>query len=366
MNMEDNIIVELGLRSYPIRIGTGIIRQLGLFVKQQTGASRCVLVSESNVAPLYAEKAMQSLTSASIEAELVEFPAGESNKNIKIFSQILDSIFAINPPIDRKTVIVALGGGVCGDMAGYAAASCLRGLRWIQCPTTLLAAVDASVGGKTGINHKTGKNLIGAFHQPSGVLMDVETLQTLPTEELKNGLAESVKHAAIRDFSLLGFINDNSEMIISAQSNIMIELIARNVRIKAEFVSKDERESSIRAHLNFGHTTAHAIETIAGYGTVGHGQAVAYGMLVACKLAEDKNLVSPNIRQCLVETLKKLEISTEYPGLNFKEVWKLMQHDKKNLDQKVRMVLPTAEGLVEIYDNITETEIEQAIKVLES
>jgi len=283
--MEQTIRVELGSRGYDVRVGAGLLDSLGPAAGELGSVRQAAVVADSNIASSYGRQAADSLEAAGIAAAMFEYPAGEANKTLASFSDLIDSIFAITPAIDRDLLIVACGGGVTGDITGYVAASTLRGVRWLQCPTSLLADVDASVGGKTGINHASGKNLIGAFHQPSGVLIDVETLKTLPAEELRSGLSECVKHAVIRDATLLDFIADNTPAILDCQSDVMCDLIARNVTIKAAVVAGDERESGSRAHLNFGHTVGHAIETIVGYGTISHGGAVSLGMVAANDMA---------------------------------------------------------------------------------
>jgi len=362
--MEQTIRVELGDRSYDVRVAAGLLDSLGAAASRLGDVRRAAVISDSNVGPLYGRRAVESLAAAGIAAEIFEFPAGEANKNLTSFSALIDALLGMSPAIDRDALVVAVGGGVLGDMAGYVAASTLRGLRWLQCPTSLLADVDASVGGKTGINHAAGKNLIGAFHQPSGVLIDVETLKTLPAEDLTGGLAECVKHGVIRDAELLDFIDANAEAIGDCQSQVMCELVARNVAIKAAVVGADERESATRAHLNFGHTVGHAIETIAGYGVISHGQAVSLGMIAANEMAVARGLIQPQDAARVRRLLEKLGLRTACEGLDAAEVWQVMQHDKKARGGKVRMILPTALGEVDIFDDTTAEEIARAVSAL--
>ena len=218
---------------------------------------------------------MGSLQQAGFIADYIDFPAGEEHKNIRTYEVVMNSLLSLEPPIDRKSIIIALGGGVVGDLAGFVAATALRGIDFVNVPTTLLADVDAAIGGKTGIDAPTGKNLIGAFHQPRAVIIDPTVLKTLPASQMGNGLAECVKHGVIRDATLLDFIEENADKIFSFDADILTELIARNVAIKSAVVAADEREAGQRAHLNFGHTIGHAIEAAGGYGLVSHGQAVS-------------------------------------------------------------------------------------------
>jgi len=359
--MERKIRVDLGRRGYDVRIGPGLLSALGDTARALGGRGRAVIISDSTVAGLYGPAARGSLRAAGLAAELIEFPAGERHKNLSTFEKIIDSLFAITPPIDRETLIIALGGGVPGDVAGFVAATALRGLPWMQCPTTLLADVDASVGGKTGIDHRAGKNLIGAFHQPKAVLIDVETLATLPGEQLACGLAECVKHAMIRDAELLGWIESRAADILAVRAETVTELIARNIAIKAAVVAADEREGGVRAHLNFGHTIGHGIERFLGYGQIGHGQAVSLGMVAACDLASRRGLVGAEVTKRLVSALNSLSLPTRRDGLDGQEIWRIMQHDKKARGGRVRMVLPTALGRVDIFDDIRPAEAIEAI-----
>lgn len=365
MLQTQTVTVELGPRSYDVLVGAGTIAGLGRTADALGKVQQVVVISDSKVTGLYGRQAMHSLASAGVRATLLEFPAGEENKNLATVSKLFDQIFAITPPVDRNCVIVALGGGVPGDVAGMVAATALRGIRWLQCPTTLLADVDASVGGKTGVDHDAGKNLIGAFHQPSGVVIDVRTLKTLPPEQLKSGLAECVKHAVIRDGELLDAIETNSKALLACDENLLVELISRNVAIKAAVVSADELESGERAHLNFGHTIGHGIEAFLGYGRITHGQAVALGMIAACRIAEDRHLIAPSLRERLVSVLGNLGLAVNWPGLDVDHIYQIMQHDKKARAGKVRFVLPTALGKVGVFDDVEQAQTREAIASLQ-
>jgi 3-dehydroquinate synthase len=353
--------VELGERSYDVVVGEDALDRLGDHIRQLAAGGRVVVISDSTVASLYGEHALSSLRAGGLDASLLSFPAGEPNKTLATASSLFDRLFALHPPIDRDSVVVALGGGVPGDMAGFVAATALRGLRWVQCPTTLLADVDASVGGKTGVDHAAGKNLIGAFHQPRGVFIDVRTLRTLDDVQLRSGLAECVKHAMIRDKSLLAWIDERAGKISEREAESLAELIARNVEIKASVVAADERESGVRAHLNFGHTIGHGIEAQAGYGAITHGQAVALGMIAACRIAERRGLVDVSLRERLASLLDALGLDTRREGLDADAIWRIMQHDKKARAGKVRFVLPTAPGEVDLFDDVEEPAVREAI-----
>ncbi len=366
MPMTKTVRVELGERSYDVRIGSGLLAELGATVAAAPNVSRVVIISDTTVTGLYSHVVGRSLEDAGQPATLIHFPAGEANKNLQTAESIFDRLFAIRPAIDRNCMIVALGGGVAGDLAGFVAATALRGLRWLQCPTSLLADVDASVGGKTGVDHSAGKNLIGAFHQPGGVLIDVKTLRSLPDRELRSGLAECVKHGMIRDATLLDFLADNADAIRTHDPDVLTELIARNVAIKASVVSADELESGVRAHLNFGHTVGHGIEAFLGYGQVTHGHAVGLGMVAACHIAACKGLIDSGVKARLEEVLRILGLDTRWEGLDPGIIWQIMQHDKKASGGRVRFVLPTSLGQVDIFDDVTEIDVHAAIRELDS
>ncbi|MCK4601615.1 MAG: 3-dehydroquinate synthase [Phycisphaerae bacterium] len=372
MTIQKKVEVDLSERSYEVRVGAGLLDSLGAVAAAIQRARQAVVISDSNVAGLYGRQAIGSLEKVGLAATLIDFPAGETNKTLTTYSHVMDELFAAEPPIDRDTLVVALGGGVVGDLAGFVAATALRGLRFVQCPTTLLADVDASVGGKTAVDHPAGKNLIGAFHQPCGVLIDVDLLGTLPKDALSAGLAECVKHGVIRDDSLLDFIEGGVSKIMAGDADMLAELIGRNVAIKAAVVVADEREASERAHLNFGHTVGHAVETAAGYGVVSHGQAVALGMVAAFHIAESRSLIdsaaADRIRKILVglslpvgfDDLPDLPADARDPD----RLREIMAHDKKALGGVIRFILPTALGSVAIFDDVTDEQIKTAIAAL--
>jgi 3-dehydroquinate synthase len=353
------IAVDLGPRSYTVHVGPDAITLLADTV-EQLDPSSMAMITDSTVAELHAQAVLHQLNTP----PMITFPAGEPHKTLATYSNLLDELFAIKPPLDRNSLFVALGGGVTGDITGFLAATFLRGVRFIQCPTTLLAAVDASVGGKTGVDHPTGKNLIGAFHQPSAVIIDTTLLATLPVAELQNGLAECVKHAVIRDAALLDFIATNADPILEADADVLATLIERNVTIKAAVVSADEREAGVRAHLNFGHTIGHALEVFFGYDALPHGQAVALGMIAANAIAIERNLLSPSDAQRVTDLLTHLGLPTTCNGLDTGAIWRIMQHDKKAIGGQVRMVLATGLGEVALFDDITDADVTTALDAI--
>jgi len=363
--MTTTVPVELGKRRYDIRVGAGLLSELGTFARkifdpENAGTPlRAVVVADSTVAPRYAPDAATSLNTADCPTRQLTFPAGEPNKTLATYSALMDGLLRLTPPVDRRTMLVSVGGGVTSDLAGFVAATALRGLDWLVCPTTLLAAVDASVGGKTAVDHPAGKNLVGAFHQPRGVLIDVRTFASLPRPQFVDGLAECVKHAVIRDRFLMEFMEDHTDAIMNLDEETLVELVARNVTIKAEIVAGDERESGDRAHLNFGHTIGHAIETLVGYERIGHGAAVSLGMVAACELARSRGLLEREACQRIERLLTRLGLPVRFAGLGdvsrpaVTDIWRVMQHDKKTQSGQVRMILPVLLGAASIFDDIT-------------
>ena len=340
--MRKIITVPLGERSYDVIVGAGVLDGLASAIADTGDVTGVVVVTDTTVSRLLAGDLISSLTAAGLTVGCLTFPAGEGHKTLATYGDLMDQLFALRPPVDRQTVIVALGGGVAGDVAGFVAATALRGLRWIQCPTTLLADVDASVGGKTAVDHPAGKNLVGAFHQPSAVLVDVDALESLPPAELGNGLAECVKHGVIRDPDLLTFLADHTDDVLACRQQTMTDLITRNVEIKAAVVGADERESGQRAHLNFGHTIGHAIEVLIGYDCVPHGQAVSLGMVAALSMAVRRELIGADDADRVRDLLEQLNLPVSRDGLDADELWRIMQHDKKAAGGRVKLAIVMA------------------------
>lgn len=348
--MSQTVNVSLGDRSYPIHLGTGLLARLDELLKPVVRGKKCLIVTDATVAPLYAEACAASLTKLGISSATAVIPAGESSKSGEQLFQLYDA--AIANGMDRKSFIVALGGGVVGDLAGYAAASFLRGIQLIQIPTTLLSMVDSAVGGKTGINLPQGKNLIGAFHQPSLVVCDIGVLKTLPRRELVAGLAEVVKYGVIWDADLFALLEREAEVLVGGadlevRATLFAHLVKRSCEIKAEVVSKDEREDSLRAILNFGHTMGHAIEAVAGYGKFLHGEAISVGMVYAAKLSVALRGMPQADANRLTNLLARLGLPTSASGLDWAALRRAMGVDKKNTLGKLKFVLAKRIGEVE-------------------
>ena len=329
--------VVLGERSYPIHIGAGILEDPALYASALAGR-RAAVVTNEVVAPLYAGRLEDTLRRAGAAAvQRIVLPDGEAHKDWRT----LDLIFAalLHERADRRTVLVALGGGVVGDMTGFAAATYQRGIAHVQVPTTLLAQVDSSVGGKTAINHPLGKNMVGAFHQPAAVIADTSTLATLPARELAAGLAEIVKYGAIRDLGFLGWIEANAARLKAREPGALAHAIHRSCKIKAEIVAADERESGARALLNFGHTFGHAIESAAGYGAWLHGEAVATGMVLAADFSARQGRMPGAEAQRLSRLLASLGLPVKPPAFPTDTWLEYMGRDKKNEDGRITLIL---------------------------
>jgi len=332
--------VDLSERSYTVFIGSGILGSNHPAFNITPG-STALVVSNEKVAPLYLESLRASLTGADIRHLIL--PDGESFKTVENWSKIIDKLIEIRAT--RDATVFTLGGGVIGDMGGFAAASYMRGIDFVQIPTTLLAQVDASVGGKTGVNHSMGKNLVGAFHQPRSVLIDIDTLETLPTREFSAGLAEVVKIAAIRDAEFLGWLESNTKAIMAREPEVLTSMIRRSVTNKADVVAEDEREAGVRALLNFGHSFAHALETLTDYKQYLHGEAVAIGMMVACRLSEFRGLCKTGFSDRLGDLLQSFSLPLDLPAnLDTADIIETMKLDKKVMAGSVRLILVNSAG----------------------
>jgi len=332
--------VDLSDRSYMVTIGSGILgSQHSAF--DIGDSSSALIVSNETVAPLYLKSLEQSLAGKNVYSLIL--PDGESYKTIENWSKIIDRLVEIRAT--RDATLFTLGGGVIGDMGGYAAASYMRGIKFVQVPTTLLAQVDASVGGKTGFNHPLGKNLIGAFHQPQAVLVDIETLNTLPEREFSAGLSEVVKIAAIRDEDFLQWLEENASAIMSREPEAITDMIKRSIANKASVVAEDEREAGVRALLNFGHSFAHALETLTDYRQYLHGEAVAIGMMVASRLSEFRGFCEPGFSDRLGVLLQKFDLPLDLPKtLGPDDMLETMKLDKKVIAGSARLILLKSAG----------------------
>lgn len=336
-----HLAVALGDRSYAIDIGAGLIDDPARFAPHVRGRVAAVVTNDT-VAPLYAARLQATLEAAGAKTLRVVLPDGEEHKTWQTLDRVFEAL--LEARVGRSGVIVALGGGVVGDIGGFAAAAYQRGIAHLQVPTTLLAQVDSSVGGKTGINHPLGKNMIGAFHQPVAVVADTATLATLPPREYASGLAEIVKYGAIFDTGFLGWIEAHGDELIAREPQALAQAVLRSCEIKADIVARDERESGARALLNFGHTFGHAIESAAGYGTFLHGEAVAIGMSMAARLSARLGRIPAADVDRLVRLLARLGLPVEAPRLPIATWLEYMGRDKKNEDGRIVLILLEALG----------------------
>ena len=345
-------------RSYPIQIGRGLIADASTWQPLVEGRG-VILVTDDRVGPLYGETVRAALTVASQLTEVV-LPAGESHKNMTSIQKILDA--ALAEKHERGSLFVALGGGVVGDMTGFAAACFLRGADFVPVPTTLLAQVDSSVGGKTGVNHAMGKNLIGAFHQPQQVVVDLDTLATLPAREYAAGLAEVIKYGLIRDAEFFAWLIDNVEALNGREAAALAFAIERSCAIKAVVVAADEREGGMRAHLNFGHTFGHAIERIQGYGDWLHGEAVAAGMVLASRLSVLRGTLDSEVVDQLTAFNQAVGLPVAPPaGVTTQAMLEAMGSDKKVSGGKVRYIVLSQLGEAVVAENVTDDDIARVI-----
>jgi 3-dehydroquinate synthase len=328
------VAVGLPGREYPILIGHGLLRDATV-LSEAVEARDVLVVTDPTVAPLYLERVQESLAGKRVEA--IALPDGEVHKTLDTVARVFDAMVAAR--FNRDACIAALGGGVVGDMAGFAAACYQRGVDFVQLPTTLLAQVDASVGGKTGVNHPAAKNLIGAFHQPAAVIADTSTLATLPPREFRSGVAEVVKHALVADAQFLDWLEANLDALLEQRPDALAHAVRRSCEIKARIVAADEREHGRRAELNFGHTLGHAIETATGYGEWLHGEAVAVGMVLAAELSRRHGWLAAADVDRLRDLLRRAHLPVAAPGIGATRALEAMGMDKKVLGGCMRLVL---------------------------
>ena len=331
--------VDVGHSRYPIAIGPGLLADRGLLDAKVPGRD-VLIVTNTAVAPLYLQKLRQTLTGRRV-AECI-LPDGEQHKTLPTAGRVIDAL--VHERMNRDATVLALGGGVVGDIAGFAAACYQRGIGYVQVPTTLLAQVDSSVGGKTGVNHPAGKNLIGAFYQPLAVIADIDTLATLPGRELRAGLAEIIKYGCVWDGLLFDWLDRHLQQLLARDPDALVHAIARSCEIKATVVARDEREQNLRAILNFGHTFGHAIEAATAYRTYLHGEAVGLGMLIAADLSQRLGLIDVAVRDRVCDMLAHAGLPTQAPRVGADKIMELMQMDKKVLAGRVRLVLMQSVG----------------------
>lgn len=352
------LTVDLGERSYPIYIGDSLLGQTDL-LKQHIPGNSALIVSNETVAPLYLEKTRSMLSG--LRHEAVILPDGEKFKNLEVLNQIYDGL--LRNHFDRNTTVIALGGGVVGDMAGFAAASYQRGVHLIQIPTTLLSQVDSSVGGKTGVNHALGKNMIGAFYQPRAVIADTDTLDTLPDRELSAGIAEIIKYGLISNAEFFGWLEQNMPALLDRDKPALSYAIELSCQSKADIVAADEREKGKRALLNLGHTFGHAIENAMGYGEWLHGEAIGAGMCMAATMSNQMGWMSDEDTKRTINLIKQAGLPTTAPqSMTVEKFLKLMSVDKKVLDGVLRLVLMKGIGQSLITSDYKPEDLSHAIK----
>ncbi|WP_041969300.1 3-dehydroquinate synthase [Geobacter sp. OR-1] len=331
-----DVTVSLGDRSYGIAIGSGTLGNLGQECLKLEIGKKVAIITNPTVAGYYLASVRTSLESAGFNVAVVEIPDGEEFKNLDTVASVYNDL--VDAGMNRGGFVVALGGGVVGDLAGFAAATFLRGIEFVQVPTTLLSQVDSSVGGKTGVNLDKGKNLVGAFHQPRFVLIDVMTLSTLPEREFIGGLAEVIKYGAVLDAELFGFLEQHSEEILARDPEPLKQIISWCCRLKADVVAQDERETGLRAVLNFGHTLGHAVELLTGYGKYSHGEAVAIGMVAAASFSEQKGFAAPEDTARIRALLARMGLPAEAPQFAPGEYIASLVRDKKSRDGGITFV----------------------------
>jgi 3-dehydroquinate synthase len=345
--------VHLGERSYDILIDTGLLTRLPELFRQHAVQSRLFLIANTNVFKLHGEKLLKTLNGAGFQATQILIPDGEKYKNLQTLENIYTYLIAQGA--DRQSTILALGGGVTGDLAGFAAATFHRGVPYIQIPTTLLSQVDSSVGGKTGVNHSQGKNLIGAFYQPHLVCIDTDTLGTLSTRELQSGTYEVLKYGLIYDPDFFGYLEAHMADIRARKPEVIENVISRCCEIKAEVTSVDENEADLRRILNFGHTFGHGLEAAAGYGCITHGEAVGYGMIAAVLLSERRGYLNAATVERVIRGICQIGRLPDITALSLDSVLQAMARDKKRLHDRINFVL-----LKEIGKTIIENDLDQA------
>ncbi len=347
--------------SYSITIDQNILGNLGQWIKPETKSSKIAVIIDEFVSKQYGDIVLKSLKDFKFDVRMIQVPPGEENKSLTWFSKIHDAL--IDHQMDRSSTLIAFGGGMVGDLSGFVASTFMRGISWIQVPTTLLAQVDASVGGKTAINHPKGKNMVGAFHQPSSVLIDVDTLHSLTKRDIVSGLVEIIKHGVIMDKSLFNLIEKNLAKILRLVPEVVIEIIAESCANKAYVVENDEKESGLRSTLNYGHTFAHALEVLTDYNTFRHGEAVAVGMNCAAQLSVNLGMLAPSELDRQNTLLQKAGLSIHIPRIQPQTFLEAMYLDKKASHGKLKLILIEGIGKVTMRTDIPDNEI---LKVLET
>ncbi|MEO5356683.1 MAG: 3-dehydroquinate synthase [Nitrospirae bacterium YQR-1] len=358
----ESLCLDLGPRSYEIIIGSGVIDNVGRLASQLRLGRKIFVISNPTVFSIYGAGVINSLDEAGFDTGCVLIPDGEEYKDISWVSYILSEL--LRGGLDRKSALVALGGGVVGDMTGFAASVYMRGIDYISLPTTLLSQVDSSVGGKTGVNHPIGKNMIGTFYQPRLVVIDTDTLQSLPIRETISGIGEVIKYGVIKDRDFFYYLVNHREQILAKEYTAISHIISRSCRIKAEVVSLDERETGLREILNFGHTIGHAIESVTGYRTYLHGEAVAIGMNMESKLSVKLGIFDEKQSYDIMDLIESygLPVSIDSNKISVKALLDAMNYDKKAESGKLKFVLPEKIGTVKVLKGINSEDIEAVLR----
>jgi 3-dehydroquinate synthase len=352
MTIERVLTVELGERSYPIYIGSGLIDD-GELLRRHVAGNQALVVTNEVVRDIALDRLLAALAGDDLKLDVFTLADGESQKNLQNYAAIMD--FLIEQRHNRTTTLLALGGGVVGDLCGFVAATYQRGVNFLQLPTTLLAQVDSSVGGKTAVNHPSGKNLIGAFHQPVAVVADLELLKTLPSREFRAGLAEVVKYGVISDAAFFERLEADVNALLAMEPQALAGAVARSCEIKADIVARDERETGVRALLNYGHTFGHALEALTGYNELLHGEAVAIGMVMAADLAWRARRLNIGSARRIRDLLEQMGLPVTPPEVPAEEMLAAMGMDKKVVDGTLRLILPSAIGAAIIEDEVDPT-----------
>ncbi len=350
--------VELGINSYEIRVGSGLLARIGLWLKERGFSDKAVIITDTNVEGLYADVLERGLANAGFDTTIIEVPPGEEHKSLETAGRLYGDL--TDAYTERNTPVLALGGGVIGDLAGFVAATYMRGLPLIQVPTTLLAQVDSSIGGKTAVDYNKLKNIIGVFYQPRMVVADIDTLKTLPQMELVNGLAEVIKSAAIRNRNLFNFLDINVNKALEYHPAVLETIVLETSMIKTEIVEKDEKEEDLRGILNYGHTIGHAIEAASNY-ELKHGQAVAIGMVAAAKISSRMEILDEVDVVKLENIIEKAGLPGEMPDIDKDAVLQAIQHDKKVSQNRVRFVLLKTIGNAFISDEVDPSLVEEVL-----
>lgn len=354
-----DIFVDLGKDSYSIIIDRGILSQVGTLISKVISPRKAIIITDKIVEPLYGNVVLNSLSECKFDVKLVSLEPGEEQKSMAMAEVLYESLF--DHEMDRKSLIVALGGGVLGDLAGFVASTFMRGIPFIQIPTTLLAQVDSSIGGKVAVNHPRGKNMIGCFYQPKAVFIDTDTLRTLPKAEITAGMVEVIKYGMIKDAAFFEYIEKHLPEILELEPAVLEEIIYNSCKVKTHVVELDEKEEGLRAILNYGHTIGHALEALTSYKKYRHGDAVAMGMIYASKIAMEMNLADESVLKRQESLFVKLGLSLKDTELNPDDIVSILYQDKKTIGGKLRFVLPTEIGTVVINDRVNEGTI---LKVL--